>query len=100
MTAFWDIAPCNLIEVDRRFRGAYCLHHHGDHRLFQLLRDYTAQIPQDCQLHTRRRENLKSHKIIDTLLNTSLHVRYVLTNSRVMVNDELKGFRRKRSWSI
>jgi hypothetical protein len=22
MTAFWDIAPCSLVEVDRRFRGA------------------------------------------------------------------------------
>jgi hypothetical protein len=27
MTAFWDVAPCSL-EVDRRFRGAYCLHRH------------------------------------------------------------------------
>jgi hypothetical protein len=25
-TSFWDRAPCSLIEVDRRFRGAYCLH--------------------------------------------------------------------------
>jgi hypothetical protein len=24
---FWDILPCKMI-VDRRFRGAYCLHHH------------------------------------------------------------------------
>jgi hypothetical protein len=23
---FWDILPCKMI-VDRRFRGAYCLHH-------------------------------------------------------------------------
>jgi hypothetical protein len=33
---FWDIAPCSHVEVDRRFRGAYCLHHQddqGDHRL-------------------------------------------------------------------
>jgi hypothetical protein len=22
MTVFWDVAPCNLVEVDRRFRGA------------------------------------------------------------------------------
>jgi hypothetical protein len=27
MRAFWDIAPCNLIRVDRRFGGAYCLYH-------------------------------------------------------------------------
>jgi hypothetical protein len=25
MTSFWDIAPCSLEEVDRRFRGACCL---------------------------------------------------------------------------
>jgi hypothetical protein len=24
MIAFWDRPPCSLIEVDRRFRGAYC----------------------------------------------------------------------------
>jgi hypothetical protein len=30
MTAFWDIAPRSLVEVNRRFRGAYCLHHQGD----------------------------------------------------------------------
>jgi hypothetical protein len=24
---FWDVLPCKII-VDRRFRGAYCLHHH------------------------------------------------------------------------
>jgi hypothetical protein len=29
-TAFWDIAPCSKIEVDRRFRGAYWLHHQND----------------------------------------------------------------------
>jgi hypothetical protein len=27
--AFWDIVPCGLVAVDRRFRGAYCLHHQG-----------------------------------------------------------------------
>jgi hypothetical protein len=23
LTVFWDIGPCSLVEVDRRFRGAY-----------------------------------------------------------------------------
>jgi hypothetical protein len=27
--AFWDIAPCSLFKVDRRFRCTYCLHHQG-----------------------------------------------------------------------
>jgi hypothetical protein len=30
MTAYWDIAPCSLVEVDRRFRGAYSLYHQDD----------------------------------------------------------------------
>jgi hypothetical protein len=28
ITGLWDIALCNLVEVDRRFRVVYCLHHH------------------------------------------------------------------------
>jgi hypothetical protein len=30
MTVFWAIVPCCFVEVDWRFRGAYCLHHQGD----------------------------------------------------------------------
>jgi hypothetical protein len=26
MIAFWDIAPCSTVEVDRRFRGVSCRH--------------------------------------------------------------------------
>jgi hypothetical protein len=39
LTASWDIAPCGLVWVDRRFRGAYFLQHwdgrprDGDNRL-------------------------------------------------------------------
>jgi hypothetical protein len=28
MAAFWDAVLCRLVDSDRRFRGAYCLHHH------------------------------------------------------------------------
>jgi hypothetical protein len=31
--AFWDVAPCSLIGVDRRFRGLYCLHHQAMNKL-------------------------------------------------------------------
>jgi hypothetical protein len=27
MAVFWVIAPCSLVEVYQRFRGAYYLHH-------------------------------------------------------------------------
>jgi hypothetical protein len=33
MTAFWDVAPLSLVEVDQCFRDAYCLHHQGDDAL-------------------------------------------------------------------
>jgi hypothetical protein len=55
---FFDVAPCSHVEVDRRFRGAYCLHHQGDDgpddggsthlwNVGPLQRNYTA-------LHSRR----------------------------------------------
>jgi hypothetical protein len=29
MAVFWDVAPCGLVEVYRRFRGAFCLYNQG-----------------------------------------------------------------------
>jgi hypothetical protein len=26
ISAFWDVARCRLVETNRRFRSAYCLH--------------------------------------------------------------------------
>jgi hypothetical protein len=52
---FWDILPCKMV-VDRRFRGAYCLHHQG---WVIPTRQY---IPEDSsEHHTHRCENLKSN---------------------------------------
>jgi hypothetical protein len=30
VTVFWDVTPCSLIEVYRRFGGACCFLHDGD----------------------------------------------------------------------
>jgi hypothetical protein len=30
MTVFWVVAPCCLVEVYQRFRGACCFHHQSD----------------------------------------------------------------------
>jgi hypothetical protein len=30
MVVFWDVTPCSLVDVNRRFRGAYCLQHPDD----------------------------------------------------------------------
>jgi hypothetical protein len=49
ITAYWDIAPCNL-EVHRRFRSVHCIHHQGPSRrrnlksqLFCLLKSLTCR---------------------------------------------------------
>jgi hypothetical protein len=42
---------CSLVDIDRRFRGAYCLHHQATY------------IHPSSHLHTRIRENLKSHQL-------------------------------------
>jgi hypothetical protein len=37
MITFWDIAPCSVVEVDRRFRGVYCLHDQGDEYIIAVI---------------------------------------------------------------
>jgi hypothetical protein len=66
---FWVALPCKMI-VDRRFIGAYCLHH--QELMMEAVRNsetsvdnhFTRQYnPEDSsEHHTRRRENLISHK--------------------------------------
>jgi hypothetical protein len=48
MAVFWDVTPCSLIEIDRRFRGACYLHHQG-YIVARFLPNYAAQ-------HSRRRQ--------------------------------------------
>jgi hypothetical protein len=50
---FWDIAPCSLVEVDRRFRGTYSLHCLGDCRDDGSFNETTTCcIPEGCHLCT------------------------------------------------
>jgi hypothetical protein len=42
--ALWYMVPCSLVEADRRFREACCLHHQGD-RPGLLQRCYMAPHP-------------------------------------------------------
>jgi hypothetical protein len=44
MTAFWDTVPCSLVEVGRRFRGAYWLHHQGDESSPWLWKQYVLDV--------------------------------------------------------
>jgi hypothetical protein len=80
MRSFSDIAPCSIVGVDRRFRGAHYLHYQGCDEGSTLVSFITLMmeavrtsetsvysettrlyIPEGSHLHTRRRENPKSH---------------------------------------
>jgi hypothetical protein len=66
----WIVAPCSVIEVYRRFRGSYYLHHRPDdggtsiseisENVYQTTR---RNNPEDSHVHNLRRENLKYHEL-------------------------------------
>jgi hypothetical protein len=71
-TAFWDIAQCSLVQVDRCFRGTYCLIRaivlmieavRASETSVNFYKSTLHNIPEGCHLHTRRRNNLKSGSI-------------------------------------
>jgi hypothetical protein len=51
MADFWVAAPCSLVEVCRRFRGACCLHHHGSETSVNLYRTTRRNNPEDSHLY-------------------------------------------------
>jgi hypothetical protein len=36
MAVLWDVAPCSLVDVYRRLRGACCVRHQGDNTSTRL----------------------------------------------------------------
>jgi hypothetical protein len=66
---FWDIAPCNQFEDDRRFRGstasiikAMMEAERTSETSVNFNLTTRRYIPEYSKLYTRRRENLKSQK--------------------------------------
>jgi hypothetical protein len=53
MTVFWDVAPCSLVYVYKRFGGAYCPHHQGT---FWGIEGYSNRAAHNemagCKLHS------------------------------------------------
>jgi hypothetical protein len=60
VAVFWYVAPYSLAEIDRRFRGAYCLHHQGD-KAASICETTRRNIPEDSRLHS----NSISHAAAD-----------------------------------
>jgi hypothetical protein len=48
IAVFWVVAPCSLVEVYRRFTGACCIHHQGDHKTTR------RNNPEDSDLNTTK----------------------------------------------
>jgi hypothetical protein len=48
MAAFWNITSCTLLEVDRRFRGTYCLNCHPDDGLLSW--HFQGMMKEDIRL--------------------------------------------------
>jgi hypothetical protein len=61
---FLDVAPCSNVEVDRRFRGAYCLHYQGGTAIALIMEAVpTSETSVNFNVTTRRYipENFKLH---------------------------------------
>jgi hypothetical protein len=68
------MAPCILVEVDRHFRGVYCLHYQRVNpsdkgRRISETSVYFCEtsrhhMTEGCNLYTRSCQNLESHKFI------------------------------------
>jgi hypothetical protein len=102
---FWNVVPCSIVGVDRRFTDAYCLHHQGDdgrgstHLLIigLLQRDTAA-------LHPRRLSFLIIMSMRwDYVLNCG-HQRAYCSSPRSNMNmknhDEMMTLTHKKSWLI
>jgi hypothetical protein len=48
MAVFWDGAPCRLVDIDRRFGGAYCLQHHETIFIIDVL---LSSDSKECHTH-------------------------------------------------
>jgi hypothetical protein len=47
ITVFWNIASRSLVEIDRRFRDAYYLHHEGDETSVNFYQTTRRNNPED-----------------------------------------------------
>jgi hypothetical protein len=75
---FWVILPCKMI-VDRRFRGAYCLHHHGS---------ITQKTALNIILAAVRTWNLTFKKQFQNGWDPILHIQNKNRNKIIKCNSE------------
>jgi hypothetical protein len=106
-----NIVSYSFAETDRRFTGAYCPNHQGDHhrsltnrRLVNFYVTIRCSIPEDCHFHIRSRENLKAYKIICSSVSTAwvrddVQLLYLVTDS-VQNSKFSKATTERRGWVV
>jgi hypothetical protein len=93
MAAFWDVALCSLVEVDRRFRGAYCFHLRpydgvGTHiwNIVLLQRDYVALYTKRLSSSVTVKVFIVTYLISLWALNAySIHVMTIISGQYLQV---------------
>jgi hypothetical protein len=74
MAVFWDVAPCSLVDIGRRFTGAYCPHHQGDETLIAVMMGTVSTFETSADIYQTTRRNIPedNHLVITlcTFLNT------------------------------
>jgi hypothetical protein len=99
---FWGVLPCSQVDVDRRFRGAYCFHHQGYGRpddggsphlwnVGQHLLDYTAVHPRI--LYTSRWSEF-ALVLFDVRYRVNILERFVNPNPYLQQSSETKAVTR------
>jgi hypothetical protein len=88
--AFWDIAPCSVVEVDLRLKVHTASIIRG---MMEAVRTSETSvcsnettwrnIPKGSNLHTYRRENLKSHMFLSGFV-VEISYSYIISHMRPM----------------
>jgi hypothetical protein len=68
MAVFWVVAPCSLVEVYRRFRGACCRHYQGRDKRFFVFRSRTSNWRWGCNWEIKSAHGQTDVNILDVFL--------------------------------
>jgi hypothetical protein len=93
MAVFWVVAPCSLVEVYQRFRAIALMMEAArtSETLVNFYQNTRCYNPEDSNLHTHRRENLKSYKIRVKVQMDVTPILYTFSTDRKAKSTKLRG---------
>jgi hypothetical protein len=85
---FWDVAPCSHVEFDRRFRGAYCVHHQG--LMMEVVRTSETSVKFNVTTGRYSPEDSKLFLAIIFVIYVLLHLSFlIIVSSFMFILDSL-----------